>query len=234
MRVLAFAFVVLGCTLAASADEIVLKNGKVVEGTIWKEIGETVILKGEDGILLNIKKEEIDQEKTAERKKSGSKKSDTATRPQKELKNDKPPKKISKEYLESLREKYDLGQGSYGEAYELNLQEAAKYKDFSIKQDPDFERNVLRASKPVIVDFWAAWCGPCKAIAPHVESVEKEFQDRAIVYRVNIDQQPEIASFYQVQAIPTLLFFNNGEQVDRIVGFVSQEVISARVKTLLH
>jgi thioredoxin 1 len=231
MKILAFAFVVLVFILTASAEEIVLKNGKVVEGKVWKEIGGTVILKGPDGILLNIKKEEIDQKKTDERKKTGMKE-----QPDNSIKQSKPvrpPKKISKEYLESLREKYDLGQGSYGEAYELNLQEAAKYKDFSIRQDPDFERNVLKASKPVVVDFWAAWCGPCRTIAPHVESVEKEFHDQAIVYRVNIDEQPEIASFYKIKGIPTLIYFDNGEEVDRIVGVASQEVISAHLKPLL-
>ena len=231
MKFLTFVLVALGF-LIASADEIVLKNGKVVGGTIWKEIGNTVILKGQNGILINIKKEEIDQEKTTERRKSGSKQSAHAPKPETEPKN-KPPKKISKEYLESLREKYDLGQGSYGEAYELNLKEAAKYKGFSIREDADFERIVLRATKPVIVDFWAAWCGPCKAIAPHVDSVEKEFYDRAILYRVNIDEQPEIASFYKVHAIPTLLFFFSGEPVDRIVGFVSKEAIATRLKPLL-
>jgi thioredoxin 1 len=231
MKFLVFALVTLSYILAASAEQIVLKNGKVVEGTMWKEIGGTVILKGPDGILLNIKKEDIDQTKTDERKKTGMK--EQPENSTKQSKSARPPKKVSKEYLESLREKYDLGQGSYGEAYELNLQEAAKYKDFSIRQDPGFERNVLRANKPVIVDFWAAWCGPCKVIAPHVESVEKEFRDQAVVYRVNIDEQPEIASFYKVNAIPTLVYFNNGEEVNRIVGAASQEVITAHLKPLL-
>jgi thioredoxin 1 len=229
MKILLFAFVAMVLTFAASAEEIVLKNGKIVQGTVWKEIGGTVILKGPDGILLNIKKEEIDQEKTVQRKKSGPQE----VSPQKEVKSNKPPKKLSKEYLESIREKYDLGQGSYGEVYELNLQEAAKYKDFSIRQDRDFERKVLKASRPVIVDFWAAWCGPCKVIAPHVESVEKEFRDQALIYRVNIDDQPEIASFYKVNAIPTLVYFNNGEEVDRVIGAASKDVISARLKPLL-
>jgi thioredoxin 1 len=231
MKILAFAFVSLCCVFAVSGEEIVLKNGKVVEASVWKEIGGTVILKGPDGILLNIKKEEIDQKKTDERKKTGVKEQPADST--KQSKPAKPPKTISKEYLESLREKYDLGQGSYGEAYELNLKKAAKYKDFSIREDPDFQRNVLKANMPVIVDFWAAWCGPCRTIAPHVESVEKEFRDRAVVYRVNIDEQPEIASFYKVDAIPTLVYFNNGEEVDRIIGAASKEVISAHLKPLL-
>lgn len=227
MKILIFAFVTVGCTLAASADEFVLRNGKVVEGTILREIGETIILKGQDGILLNIKKEEIDQEKTEERKKSGVKEKPADSTRQSQP--GRPPKKISKEYLESLREKYDLGQGSYGEAYELNLKEVAKYRNFP-REEPDFEQKVLKASLPVIVDFWAEWCGPCKALAPHVDSVEKEFQDRVVVYKVNIDEEVDIASFYKIQAIPTLVFFNNGEEVDRIVGVIPKEEISALLK----
>ena len=219
--------------LPAFADEIVLKNGKVIEGTLLKEIGSTIIIQGVDGILLNIQREEIDQQKTEERKKAGPKEKVAASKPAKDPKKEKPPKQVSKQYLESLRDQYDLGEGSYGEAYELNLAEAAKYKDFSIKEDPDFERDVLRASGPVIVDFWAPWCGPCRAMAPHMTAVEKEFQDRAKIYRVNIDDQPAIAAFYQVHAIPTLVFFNNGEPVDRTIGFVSRDGIAARIEAIL-
>ena len=228
-----FFSILLFVALPAFADEFVLKDGKVIEGTLLREIGSTIILKSADGILLNIQKEEIDQQKTEERKKAGPKEKRLDSKPAKELKKEKPPKQVSKQYLESLRDKYDLGEGSYGEAYELNLAEAAKYKNFSIKEDSDFDRDVLRASGPVIVDFWAPWCGPCRAMTPHMAAVEKEFQDRARIYRVNIDEQPAIAAFYQVHAIPTLVFFNNGEQVDRTVGFVSRDVIAARLESIL-
>ncbi len=227
MKSLCLVFLIF-CSVV-SADEIVLKNGKVVEGTIWKEIGGTVILKGPDGILLNIKKDEIDAEKTVEKKKSGSKSIITPAKNERE----KPPKEISREYLESLRGKYDLGEGSFGESYKLDLPVTSRSKAYSIADDPDFERIVLKASKPVLVDFWAEWCGPCRQIAPRIEAVEKEFAERAVVHRVNIDEKPDLARFYKVYAIPTLLFFDNGEQVDRIVGAASQDVISDRLKALV-
>ena len=222
------------CLFAAMlfAGEIVLKNGKVIEGTIVKEIGGTVILKDSHGVLLNIEKEEIDNEKTAERNKTGVKKpanTAVAVEPKK-----KPPKVLTKEYLESLREKYDLGENSFGEAYELDLSQKTRHQDFQIQDAPDFEREVLRASVPVMVDFWASWCGPCRAIAPHVNAVEKEFEGKALVVRVNVDEQPDLASYYHVQAIPALIFFNKGEPVDEIVGFATREVIAERLSALIE
>jgi thioredoxin 1 len=84
--------------------------------------------------------------------------------------------------------------------------------------DANFERDVLRASKPVVVDFWAEWCGPCKMIAPHLEELASEFGDQVQVIKVNIDENPETPTKYGVRGIPTLMLFRNGEVAATKVG----------------
>jgi len=88
-----------------------------------------------------------------------------------------------------------------------------------------FDREVLQSEVPVLVDFWAPWCGPCRAIAPSVDEVATEFQGRAKVLKVNVDEQPEIASKYGVQSIPTLTIFKSGKVADQIVGAVPKQTI---------
>ncbi len=93
----------------------------------------------------------------------------------------------------------------------------------------DFDREVLESSVPVLVDFWAAWCGPCRAIAPAVDAVAAEYGGRAKVLKVNVDEEPEIAGRYGVQSIPTLAIFKGGRVVDQIVGMAPQATISAKL-----
>jgi len=84
--------------------------------------------------------------------------------------------------------------------------------------DANFETEVLRAGTPVLVDFWAPWCGPCRAVAPTVEAIAQEFNGRLKVVKLNTDEEQEIAIKYGVGSIPTLMVFKNGEVVERIVG----------------
>src|SRR3954452_12941064 len=84
--------------------------------------------------------------------------------------------------------------------------------------DTNFDKDVLKAGKPVVVDFWAEWCGPCKMIAPHLEDLAKEFGDQVQVIKVNIDENPLTPTKYGVRGIPTLMLFKNGEVTATKVG----------------
>ena len=100
-------------------------------------------------------------------------------------------------------------------------------------EDDSFEKMVLQSDKPVMVDFWAPWCGPCKAIAPTVEALEKEFGSQMTFAKVNVDENPITPSKYGVQAIPTLIFFKNGEIADQITGMVAKEKLEETIKGVL-
>lgn len=95
--------------------------------------------------------------------------------------------------------------------------------------DKNFEEEVIKSDKPVLVDFWAAWCGPCKMIAPYVEKISADYQGKLKVGKLDVDANPTISSTYGIKSIPTLLIFKDGSQVDQIVGAVSQEVILSKV-----
>lgn len=99
--------------------------------------------------------------------------------------------------------------------------------------DDSFEEKVLNSDKAVMVDFWAPWCGPCKAIGPTVEALEKEYGDKMTFAKVNVDENPISPSKYGVQAIPTLIFFKKGEIADQITGMVAKEKLEEAIKSVL-
>jgi thioredoxin 1 len=99
--------------------------------------------------------------------------------------------------------------------------------------DATFDQEVLQSAQPVLVDFWAVWCGPCKAIAPIVEGVAATYAGKLKVAKVNVDQSTGTPSRYGIRGIPTLLFFKGGQVIDQVVGYVSQDVIEEKVKHLL-
>ena len=90
----------------------------------------------------------------------------------------------------------------------------------------DFDRVVLKSKTPVLVDFWAEWCGPCRALAPIVEAVAKQYAGAVRVVKLNVDDSPAVAQRYGIQGIPTLILFQDGEEKDRIIGAVSIETIA--------
>ena len=99
--------------------------------------------------------------------------------------------------------------------------------------DATFDQEVLKSELPVLVDFWAVWCGPCKAIGPIVEGVAASYAGKLKVAKVNVDENGATPSRYGIRGIPALLFFKGGKVTDQIVGFVPQDVIDEKIKRLL-
>ena len=99
--------------------------------------------------------------------------------------------------------------------------------------DANFQSEVLASDKPVLVDFWAPWCGPCKMIAPTVDAVATEYVGRARVGKLNTDDNPKIATAYNISAIPALLVFKGGQVVDRFVGVVNKDKLSTALNAHL-
>jgi len=97
----------------------------------------------------------------------------------------------------------------------------------------NFDEQVLQSETPVMVDFWATWCVPCRMIAPIVERIAEKYVGKIKVAKLDVDSNPELAIRYQVMSIPTLLFFKNGQIVERIIGAVSEQVIVQKVENLI-
>lgn len=91
--------------------------------------------------------------------------------------------------------------------------------------DAEFEQEVLKSEKPVLIDFWATWCGPCRMIAPHIEEIAGEYSDRAKIFKLDVDNNQKTAMQYGIRSIPTILIFSGGEVVDTIIGAVSKQQI---------
>ncbi len=100
-------------------------------------------------------------------------------------------------------------------------------------EDSSFEAQVLQAKKPILVDFWAPWCGPCKAIGPLVEKLAASYGDQIIFAKCNADDNPETTGKFGIKSIPTLLFFKDGEVFDKIVGMTNQAKIEEVLKKIL-
>ncbi len=94
-----------------------------------------------------------------------------------------------------------------------------------ILTEANFEEEVLKSNLPVLVDFWATWCGPCMMLAPTVEEIAKEYEGKIKVGKVNVDEAVELAKKYGIMSIPTLIMFKNGEVSDKVIGFVPKEQI---------
>ena len=99
--------------------------------------------------------------------------------------------------------------------------------------DQSFQETVLNSDKPVLVDFWAAWCGPCRMLGPIVEEISNDFEGKAIVGKVDVDNNQQISMDYGIRNIPTVLIFKNGEVVEKLVGVSPKEVIAEKLQAHL-
>lgn len=108
----------------------------------------------------------------------------------------------------------------------------AEKKTLTLTEE-NFTREVLQSERPVLVDFWADWCAPCRAAAPIIEELAQSFEGKASVGKVHVDEQPALAERYQIRSIPSLLFFRDGKQVDEVIGLAPKRALREKLERLV-
>jgi thioredoxin 1 len=117
--------------------------------------------------------------------------------------------------------------------YQSIILKQFKFKIMALEfTDANFDELVIKSGKPVIVDLWAEWCGPCRMLTPIVEEMAKEYEGRAVIGKLNVDDNPEITAKFGVRNIPTLLFFKGGEIADKQVGAVPKSTLVSKLEKL--
>ena len=208
----------IGLLAIAEAHEVVLKTGRVIHGTLVKEDDKAYVIKNAGGIEFTIDKKNVDLEKTAAANKQPAGNSNVTKG-----------RVYTQDDIASMREKYNLG--TFEGAVPIKLVKAPSGKTGTL--DAGFKAEVLESDIPVLVDFYADWCGPCRKIAPRVDAVAAEFEGKAKIYRVNVDQNAELSQTYEISSIPTLLFFKDGEVQGKMIGLAPQSKISDQMKKLV-
>ncbi|MDZ7265184.1 MAG: thioredoxin [candidate division KSB1 bacterium] len=101
------------------------------------------------------------------------------------------------------------------------------------KLPKSFTQLIQQSELPVVVDFWAEWCGPCKMVSPSLERIAQEFSGQLLVVKINVDEKPHIAAQYQIQSIPTIMMFKNGRSIMRVVGAQPYEALKRQIQSAL-
>ena len=100
--------------------------------------------------------------------------------------------------------------------------------------DSNFDELVLKSDKPVLVDFWAEWCGPCRMVGPSVEELSKEYEGKAVIGKMNVDNNPNVSMQFGIRNIPALLYFKNGQVVDKQIGVVPKSILAGKLDAQLQ
>ena len=100
--------------------------------------------------------------------------------------------------------------------------------------DANFDELVLKSDKPVLVDFWAEWCGPCRMVGPSVEELSKEYEGKALIGKMNVDSNPNVSVQFGIRNIPALLYFKNGQVVDKQIGAVPKSILAGKLEAQLQ
>lgn len=107
-------------------------------------------------------------------------------------------------------------------------------KNVQIVNQQNFENEVLKANVPVLVDFWAAWCGPCRMVSPVIDQIAEEYEGKIKIAKVNVDENPELAGKYDIMSIPSVFLFHNGKKVDGVIGARPKQTFEAMIKKHLQ
>ncbi|MHB1393142.1 MAG: thioredoxin [Clostridia bacterium] len=103
-------------------------------------------------------------------------------------------------------------------------------KNIQIVNQQNFDNEVLKSDKPVLVDFWAAWCGPCRMVSPVIDQLADEYEGKLKIAKVNVDENPELAGRYDIMSIPSVFLFNNGSKVDGVIGARPKQIFEDMLK----
>ncbi len=113
------------------------------------------------------------------------------------------------------------------------IMDMATESNYVTLTEQNFRKEVLESSKPVLVDFWASWCGPCQMIAPVIEQLATDFDGKVTVAKLDVDEEPRLASHFGIRAIPSILFFKNGKIVHQVVGAAPKGTLASKLEALL-
>lgn len=125
------------------------------------------------------------------------------------------------------------GENAAASSRRNGLHELKSFEEMALEITDKNYKELLAEGKPLVIDFWAPWCGPCKMVSPIIDELASEYEGRVVIGKCNVDENDDLASEYGIRSIPTVLFFKDGKQVDKHVGSAQKSVFAAKIEALL-